>query len=86
LPVEAVLYEPAGEYMDPAHEADAEILEDAEEYDMESEDMNEEDFRVLHPPGEGLNTCTIPLHQILPSSIRHLRIVDDWDIWSDAPV
>jgi hypothetical protein len=46
LPIEAVLSEPAGEYMDPAHEADAEILEDAEEYDMESEDMNEEDFRV----------------------------------------
>jgi hypothetical protein len=85
LPVEAVLSEPVGEHLVPAsnHDQDrdpshAENTEDEEFLD------DEDDFWSSHPPGEGLNTPTVPLHQLLPCSLRHLRIIDDWDLWTDA--
>jgi hypothetical protein len=69
LPVEALLSEPAGEYNVPATE--------------EAGDDDEE-FINLHAPGQGVNTPTASLRQILPHSLQRLRIIDDWHLWADA--
>jgi hypothetical protein len=85
LPLEAVLSETVGEHPVPAiddgqnsESSDADGNEDEESLD------DEDDVRSSHPPGQGLNTPTVPLHQLLPSSLRHLRIIDDWGLWTDA--
>jgi hypothetical protein len=67
--VEALLSEPAGEYNVPATE--------------EAGDDDEE-FINLHAPGQGVNTPTASLRQILPHSLQRLRIIDDWHLWADA--
>ena len=85
LPVEAVLAEPAGEHLVPATGYDQNYdLSHADETEDEECLDDEDDFWSSHPPGEGLNTPTVPLHQLLPRSLRHLRIVDDWDLRTDA--
>lgn len=84
LPIEAVLSESAGQYVVPVIEMEdnPDSLGNADG-DGEATD-DEDDFAASHPPGKGLNTPTVPLHQLLPSTIRHLEIVDDWDLWADA--
>lgn len=84
LPIEAVLSESAGQYVVPVIEMedDPDSLGNADG-DVEATD-DEDDFAALHPLGKGLNTPTVPLYQLLPSTLRHLKIVDDWDLWADA--
>lgn len=84
LPIEAVLSESAGQYVVPVIESedDPSSVGNAAEDDEATDD--EDEFAALHPPGKGLNTPTVPLHQLLPSTLRDLKIVDDWDLWADA--
>jgi hypothetical protein len=82
LPIEAILHGPEGKYVVPA----AERYQAAPGYAEDQHDAlgDEDEFRSLHPPGQGLNTPTTPLSQILPKSLKHLRIMDDWDLYADA--
>lgn len=83
VPVEAVLTEPAGNYSVPADEDDHNIdMSDGPGDDEGMED--EDDFRNSHAPGQGLNTPTVSLYQLLPQSLRRLKIIDDWNLWADA--
>jgi hypothetical protein len=70
LPVEALLSEPAGEYSVPATD--------------EAGQDDDDEFRDLHAPGQGVNTPTASLRQILPHSLQRLRLIDDWHLWADA--
>lgn len=69
LPVEAILSEPAGEYIVPAS---GEACDDDDE------------FSDLHAMGHGVNTPTASLCQLLPCSLQRLRIIDDYHLWADA--
>jgi hypothetical protein len=82
LPIEAILHGPEGKYVVP----DAERYQAAPGYaeDQHNALGEEDDFRNLHVPGQGLNTPTAPLSQILPKSLKHLRVMDDWDLYTDA--
>jgi hypothetical protein len=82
LPIEAILHGPEGKYVVPA----AERYQAAPGYAEDQHDaLGDEDvFRTLHSSGQGLNTPTTPLSQILPKSLKHLRIMDDWDLYADA--
>jgi hypothetical protein len=82
LPIEAILDEPEGEYVVPANEYEVAAPGYAVEPDEGLED--DDDFWALHPPGQGLNTPTTPLTQILPKSLRYLRIMDDFHLFADA--
>lgn len=83
LPVEAVLQESAGEYDIPDTKlGDYGASANTNMHDMDTEE--EEYFRDLHTPEQGLNTPTIPLHQLLPQSLKYIRITDEWDLWADA--
>jgi hypothetical protein len=82
LPIEAILHGPEGKYVVP----DAERYQAAPGYAEDQHDAlgEEDEFRSLHSPGQGLNTPTTPLSQILPKSLKHLRIMDDWDLYVDV--
>lgn len=84
LPIEALLRESAGEYIvpdDAAEEEPDDVGFDQEE-DIALDD--EDEFAALHRPGEGLNTPTTPLYQLLPPTLKNLTIIDDWHLWADA--
>lgn len=70
LPLEAILSESMGVYSDATYEA------------VHSGENSEDGYG--HAPGVGVNTFTTPLHQLLPCSLRHLRIIDDLNLWADA--
>jgi hypothetical protein len=88
LPVEAILSEPAGQYVVPSTKAmvdspaGSNVPGVANDHDAVLNNID--DFSTLHMPGEGLNTPTVPLHQLLPPTTRYLKIRDDWDLWADA--
>jgi len=73
LPLEALLSSPAGEYSVPAPD---EVSHD--------DDNDDDEFSDSHAPGHGVNTPTVSLCQLLPTSLQRLRIIDDWHLWADA--
>jgi hypothetical protein len=84
LPIEAVLHGSVGDYDVPATEHELAAPGYAAAHDDIEGLEDEDDFRTLHPPEQGVNTPTTPLTQILPTSLRYLRIMDDFHLFSDA--
>ncbi|KAM0712515.1 hypothetical protein Q7P37_011612 [Cladosporium fusiforme] len=87
LPIEGILTEPQ-EYVvpDPDHEDgySQHATAYADDDEILSEFDSEDEFIETHKLCEGVNTPTIPITHILPSSIRRLRIIDDWNLWADT--
>lgn len=62
---------------------EAVLSEPAFEYSITTGEGGDE-APAPHRVGQGLKTPTVPLRHILPPQLKHLKIMDDWNLWADT--